>query len=78
LEELDESGRVRVLLDILGRRVTISNEANNILPMSQISGDAAEAKRRSLLLLLFAANYQPSPSGFRRKSWAAGDLTNKE
>jgi hypothetical protein len=46
--------------------------------MSQISGDAAEAKRRSLLLLLFAANYQPSPCGFRRKSWAAGDLTNKE
>ena len=34
LEELDDSGRVRVLLDILGRRVTISTEANNILPMS--------------------------------------------
>jgi transcriptional antiterminator RfaH len=34
LEELDDLGRVRVLLDILGRQVTISTEANNVLPVS--------------------------------------------
>jgi transcription elongation factor/antiterminator RfaH len=34
LHELDDSGRVRVLFDILGRQVTISTTANNILPMS--------------------------------------------
>jgi transcriptional antiterminator RfaH len=34
LDELDDSGRVRVLLDILGRQVAISTGANNILPMS--------------------------------------------
>jgi transcription antitermination factor NusG len=33
LDELDDTGRVRVLLDILGRRVTISTSANNILPV---------------------------------------------
>jgi transcription elongation factor/antiterminator RfaH len=33
LEELDDSGRVRVLLDILGRRVAISTSANNVLPL---------------------------------------------
>jgi transcription elongation factor/antiterminator RfaH len=33
LEHLDDSGRVRVLLDILGRQVTISTAANNILPL---------------------------------------------
>jgi transcriptional antiterminator RfaH len=34
LDELDDFGRVRVLLDILGRQVTISTEANNVLPVS--------------------------------------------
>jgi transcriptional antiterminator RfaH len=34
LDHLDESGHVRVLLDILGRQVTISTEANNVLPVS--------------------------------------------
>ena len=34
LEELDDSGRVRVLLEILGRRVAISTGANNVLPLS--------------------------------------------
>jgi transcriptional antiterminator RfaH len=34
LEELDDCGRVRVLLDILGRRVAISTGANNLLPLS--------------------------------------------
>ena len=34
LDHLDESGRVRVLLDILGRQVTISTGANNVLPIS--------------------------------------------
>ena len=34
LDHLDESGRVRVLLDILGRQVTISTGANNLLPVS--------------------------------------------
>jgi transcription elongation factor/antiterminator RfaH len=34
LDDLDESGRVRVLLDILGRQVAISTEANNVLPVS--------------------------------------------
>jgi len=34
LEELDDFGRVRVLFDILGRKVTISTQANNVLPVS--------------------------------------------
>ena len=34
LDHLDESGRVRVLLDILGRQVTISTGPNNVLPIS--------------------------------------------
>jgi transcriptional antiterminator RfaH len=33
LDHLDDSGRVRVLLDILGRQVAISTAANNILPL---------------------------------------------
>jgi transcription elongation factor/antiterminator RfaH len=33
LDDLDDSGRVRVLLDILGRQVVISTEANNVLPL---------------------------------------------
>jgi transcription antitermination factor NusG len=33
LDHLDDSGRVRVLLDILGRQVAISTEANNVLPL---------------------------------------------
>jgi transcriptional antiterminator RfaH len=34
LDHLDDTGRVRVLLDILGRQVAILTEANNILPAS--------------------------------------------
>jgi hypothetical protein len=34
LDDLDDSGRVRVLLDILGRQVAISRAANNVLPLS--------------------------------------------
>jgi transcriptional antiterminator RfaH len=34
LEELEDSARVRVLLDILGRQVAISTSANNVLPLS--------------------------------------------
>jgi transcription elongation factor/antiterminator RfaH len=34
LDELDDTGRVRVLLDILGRQVAISTAANNVLPVS--------------------------------------------
>jgi transcription elongation factor/antiterminator RfaH len=33
LADLDDSGRVRVLLDILGRQVAISTAANNVLPV---------------------------------------------
>jgi transcription elongation factor/antiterminator RfaH len=33
LDHLDDSGRVRVLLHILGRQVAISTEANNVLPV---------------------------------------------
>ena len=33
LDHLDDSGRVRVLLDILGRQVAISTAANNLLPL---------------------------------------------
>jgi hypothetical protein len=33
LDDLDDTGRVRVLLDILGRKVAVSTEANNVLPM---------------------------------------------
>jgi len=34
LDHLDDTGRVRVLLDILGRQVAISTGANNLLPVS--------------------------------------------
>jgi transcription elongation factor/antiterminator RfaH len=34
LNNLDDSGRVRVLLDILGRQVAISTGANDVLPVS--------------------------------------------
>ena len=34
LDHLEDSGRVRVLLNILGRQVAISTVANNILPVS--------------------------------------------
>lgn len=33
LDHLDDSGRVRVLLDILGRQIAISITANNVLPV---------------------------------------------
>ena len=33
LDHLDDSGRVRVLLDILGRRVAISTATSNLLPL---------------------------------------------
>ena len=33
LDHLDDAGRVRVLLDILGRQVAISTGANNVLPV---------------------------------------------
>ena len=32
LDQLDDSGRVRVLLDILGRQVTTQTAANNLIP----------------------------------------------
>ncbi|HEX3884322.1 MAG TPA: transcription termination/antitermination NusG family protein [Stellaceae bacterium] len=35
LDQLDESGRVRVLLDILGRQVTTSTHANNVIPIAR-------------------------------------------
>jgi transcription elongation factor/antiterminator RfaH len=35
LEDLDDAGRVRVLLDILGRNVSLSTEANNVLPLAE-------------------------------------------
>jgi transcriptional antiterminator RfaH len=35
LDQLDDSGRVRVLLDILGRKVAISTQASNVLPLSE-------------------------------------------
>jgi transcription elongation factor/antiterminator RfaH len=35
LDQLDESGRVRVLLDILGRQVTISTRTNNVIPIAR-------------------------------------------
>lgn len=34
LDHLDDSGRVRVLLDILGRQVAISTDSNNLLPLA--------------------------------------------
>jgi len=36
LDHLDDSGRVRVLLDILGRQVAISTRSNNLLPLGEI------------------------------------------
>lgn len=36
LDHLDASGRVRVLLDILGRQVSISTGSNNLLPLTEI------------------------------------------
>jgi transcription elongation factor/antiterminator RfaH len=35
LDSLDDDGRVRVLLDMLGRRVPISTTAQNVLPLAQ-------------------------------------------
>jgi len=35
LDRLDDTGRVRVLLDILGRQVRISTDASNLLPLAQ-------------------------------------------
>jgi transcriptional antiterminator RfaH len=35
LDQLDESGRVRVLLDLLGRQVKISTHANNVIPIAR-------------------------------------------
>jgi transcription elongation factor/antiterminator RfaH len=34
LEELDDTGRVRVLLDILGRKVRVNTQADNLLPIA--------------------------------------------
>jgi transcriptional antiterminator RfaH len=34
LDRLDDSGRVRVLLDILGRQVFVSTECNGVLPVA--------------------------------------------
>jgi transcriptional antiterminator RfaH len=34
LEELDDAGRVRVLLDILGRKVRVNTQASNLLPIA--------------------------------------------
>jgi transcriptional antiterminator RfaH len=34
LDRLDDAGRVRVLLDILGRQVRISTDSNNLLPLA--------------------------------------------
>jgi transcription elongation factor/antiterminator RfaH len=36
LDELDDSGRVRVLLDILGRKVSVYTDPNNLLPISPV------------------------------------------
>jgi transcription elongation factor/antiterminator RfaH len=33
LDHLDDAGRVRVLLDIFGRKVAVSTAANNVLPL---------------------------------------------
>lgn len=35
LEELDDSGRVRVLLDILGRQVRMTTEVRHVMPVQQ-------------------------------------------
>jgi len=35
LDHLDDAGRVRVLLDILGRQVRISTDSNNLLPLAE-------------------------------------------
>lgn len=34
LDHLDDAGRVRVLLDIFGRKVAVSTEADNVLPLA--------------------------------------------
>lgn len=36
LDELDDSGRVRVLLDILGRKVSVCTDYNNVWPISGV------------------------------------------
>jgi transcription elongation factor/antiterminator RfaH len=36
LDQLDDSGRVRVLLDLLGRQVSISTQASHVLPLRQV------------------------------------------
>lgn len=35
LDRLDDTGRVQVLLDILGRQVTISTDSDNLLPLAE-------------------------------------------
>jgi hypothetical protein len=34
LESMDDTGRIRVLLDILGRKVSITTLSNNVLPLA--------------------------------------------
>jgi transcriptional antiterminator RfaH len=36
LDHLEDTGRVRVLLDILGRQVAISTDSNNLLPLAEV------------------------------------------
>jgi transcription antitermination factor NusG len=35
LDDLDETGRVRVLLDLLGRKVPVATDCNNLLPIEE-------------------------------------------
>jgi hypothetical protein len=36
LDQLDNDGRVRVLLDLMGRKVAISTHANYVLPLAKV------------------------------------------
>ena len=36
LEELDDAGRVRILLEIMGRQVRIMTDARNLMPVETI------------------------------------------
>jgi transcriptional antiterminator RfaH len=46
LDHLGDSGRVRVLLHILGRQVAISTKVDNVLPLLQIARKYCDASCR--------------------------------
>jgi transcription elongation factor/antiterminator RfaH len=61
LDQLDDSGRVRVLLDILGRQVAISTGANNVLPLPYIAPAPGTSDVRVAIRSLASFERPPRP-----------------